>query len=118
MSDKTIVKKEFPTLAAAWNERLRCLSEGKLYISRAANLDKERFTAPRNCKIEVWFASMQAFYESESIRRQANDFFYDADDVWRDAVVQHKGNIRADWTEVPNGGGWKCKLETGEEFEP
>lgn len=101
-------------LRKAWSYRLELIVAAKASLSKAASLDKDRFTAPKNCKIAVWGASMEAYYASEKARAEANILFSQADSGWTAAVMEEKGNVRAEWSDGVNG--WNCKLETGEEF--
>ena len=38
--------------------------------------------------------------------------------LWAEAILEIKGNIKIEWTWISEKNDYKCKLETGEEFNP
>lgn len=105
------------TLEEAWKQRLGFLAEAKKHLDQAKDVSPQRFTAPKNCKIGVWFSSVSLYYEEKEHEHAGNVLLLMADTVWYDAVLENKGNIRVDW-EAAGAAGYRCKLETGETFEP
>lgn len=42
----------------------------------------------------------------------------EGDKLWAEAIIKIKGNIKIEWEWIPSKESYRCKLETGEIFEP
>ena len=84
------------TLAVAWKKRANLLAEGdKLW----AEGDKLRAEVAK-----LW---------AEGAKLRA-----EGDKLWACAIIEIKGNIKIDWEYVSEKNDYRCRLETGEVFEP
>ncbi len=100
----------------AWDKRQSLMKEAKALQDKAVELDRSRFTAPPSSRVTVWYASMTAYYDAEFLRDRANHLLFEADSLWAKAVTESKGDARVTWDWANTG--WRCKLESGEVFEP
>ena len=77
------------TLAVAWKKRANLLAEG----------DK------------LWA-------EGDKLRAEGDKLWAEGDKLWACAIIEIKGNIKIDWEYVSEKNNYRCRLETGEVFEP
>ncbi len=109
------------TLQDAWNSRLDWLRQGEKLFKECEELKKQILSVTDKCRIASWYVAVSSFYEAEFKKHDSFSRFMTADQVWHDAVVKEKGNIRVEWTTMKRSGRsdvYRCTLETGEVFEP
>ena len=84
------------TLKIAWKKRAKLWAEG----------DKLRAEGDK-----LWAEGAKLWAEGAKLRAEG-------DKLWACAILEIKGNIKIEWGWVLEKSAYRCKLETGEVFEP
>jgi hypothetical protein len=69
-------------------------------------------------KTKIKFTLEMKWQERAKLRAEGDKLRAEGDKLWAEAILEIKGNILIQWIWVPEKKDYKCKLETGEEFNP
>ena len=56
--------------------------------------------------------------EGDKLWAEGDKLWAEGDKLWACAIIEIKGNIKIEWEYVSEKNNYRCKLETGEVFEP
>lgn len=59
-----------------------------------------------------------AWAKRAKLRDDGDKLRAEGDKLWAEAIIEIKGNIKIEWQLVSDKSTYRCKLETGEVFEP
>ncbi len=90
-------------LSDVWNTRAKLCAEG---AKLRAEGDK------------LWAEGDKLSAECAKLRAEGAKLSAEGDKLWAEGVLEVYGNIRLEWEWVPEKQNYRCKLETGEVFEP
>ena len=91
------------TLKLAWKKRTKLRAEGDKLSAEGAKLRAEG-------------AKLRA--EGDKLSAEGAKLRAEGDNVWACAIIEIRGNITLEWEWVSEKQDYRCKLETGEVFEP
>jgi hypothetical protein len=91
------------TLEIAWKKRAKLWAEG------------DKLWAEGN---KLWAEGNKLWAEGAKLRAEGAKLRAEGDKLWAEAVIEIKGNILIEWEYISEKSDYRCKLETGEVFEP
>ena len=98
------------TLKIAWKKRAKLRAEGDKLWAEGAKLRAEG--------AKLWAEGDKLRAEGAKLRAEGAKLWAEGDKLWACAILEIKGNIKIEWGWVLEKSAYRCKLETGEVFEP
>lgn len=107
------------TLEEAWASREKLWRQGTILIADGNKMWKEITALPGSTRVDVWLGISEASCEAANKVSRGYATRLEADQIWRDAIVEEKGDkCRLTWEFEDLKKAYRCILSTGEVFEP